>query len=212
MGNQFLGLLTAPADQLLEEGGYRAFVAENEADLTDAVELRSRVFVEEGFIAAADNGVLRDDLDGVSAHFIIRKDSRVVATTRLVLPSPRGYLTERLFDFEAPSVNRSRLGEFGRLAIDRAHRGGERVPMLLLLAMVYRSMCREDIEWVYAFLPRKLANSYAVIGCVSHPLAVRAPSAATVDRRSSMRGYFERQDVQPVLFQLTEMLREIRAR
>jgi hypothetical protein len=70
-------------------------------------------------------------------------------------------------------------------------------------------MRHADVEWVYAFMPPRLVASYAALGCVSHPLEVVPPGSATLARRRSMHGYFERQAVGPVLFRLGEMLAEI---
>jgi N-acyl-L-homoserine lactone synthetase len=212
VGSYFQDFLRVPLGEPLLAGGYRAWIATSADQLAAAFGLRSRVFAEEGFVDSTASSGLQDDFDDVSAHIAVSMAEEVIGTTRLVLPSPRGYLTERLFDFEVPAIDRSRLAEFGRLAIDRRHRGGQRLPMLLLLTMVYRCMRQNHIEWVYAYLPPKLAASYAAIGCVSHPLTIHSPRPETIQRRLSMRGYFEHQDVQPVLFQLTEMLREIHAR
>ncbi len=215
MGNTLKDLLDAPLDRPLDLGGFRARRAQSDEERGHAFALRSKVFADEGFIDPSDypGGRFVDPLDEVAAHFTVHAASgELAATTRFVLPSPKGYATEQLFDFVRPRIDRKRLGEFGRLAIERAHRGGQRIPMLLLLALVYRCMRQHEIEWVYAFLPPKLVSSYAALGCVSEPLALLPVRLETLARRRSMQGYFERQDVGPVLFRLTDMLEAVRSR
>ena len=55
-------------------------------------------------------------------------------------------------------------------------------------------------------MPPALAASYSALGCVSIPLATKPPSERTLQNRQIMRGYFEKQTVMPVLFDLRAML------
>ncbi len=212
MKSVLAGLMNERVGSKFDFGGYRFRRAENELDREAVFSLRHRVFGEEGFIDPGDfrNGLFRDDFDEVSSQFMVFDASgELVATTRLVLPSDLGFPTERLFEFEPADVPRQRLGEYGRLAIARDHRGGGRTPMLGLLKCVFECMLEYQITHVFAFMPPKLAGSYALLGCVSVPLELRVPGLETLARRRPMRGYFARQEIQPVLFNLEEMMREI---
>ena len=81
--------------------------------------------------------------------------------------------------------------------------------MLGLLKAVFECMVEQRTTHVFAFLSPKLAESYAALGCVSIPLQTRRPSEETVKRRQPMGGYFEKQQVHPVLFDLHEMMIEV---
>jgi len=193
-------------------GGYRFSRAESEAESLDAFRLRHKVFVGEGFLDPSQfaDGFFRDQFDQVSTHILVRDGAGgLVATTRFVHSTSMGFPTEHLFDFAPPGVPRARLGEYGRLAIEPAHRGGARAPMLGLLKAVFECMIEQRTTHVFAFLSPKLAQSYAALGCVSVPLETRPPSAETVSRRQPMRGYFENQQVHPVLFDLREMMIQV---
>lgn len=209
--------MTNPLARLLEErvgasfefGGYRFRRAEDEDERELAYRLRWEVFSEEGFIERSEmpGGRFRDDFDAVSTQLLVYGESGVpVGTTRFVLPSERGFPTEYLFDFDPPDVPRHRLGEYGRLAIRAEHRGGLRAPMLGLLKAVFELMLEHRITHVYAFMPPKLIASYTALGCVPVPLVTHGLSAETIRRRHVMRHYFDRQAVEPVLFDLREMM------
>ncbi len=212
MASTLAELMRGSPQKVLSYGGFQCRHAESEGELEDAYRLRHRVFSEAGYIEAAafPDGRFRDAFDDVSAQLLVfGPGDELVGSTRFVLPSERGYVTEQLFNIEPPPINRQRLGEFGRLAIDSRYRGGERIPMLGLLTMVYWCMRENQIEWVYAFLPPRLIDSYAALGCVSRPLKEREATAEFLERRNPMRSYFAKQEIRPVLFELSQMLREI---
>jgi hypothetical protein len=213
VGNPELAqLLRGRIGKELSFGGYVFRGAADTRECERAFRFRHDIFTREGFIDPSDfpDGSFHDPFDAVSAHFLVYAGGAdLVGTTRFVLPSPLGFPTEQLFDFERPALARNRLGEFGRLAIAAEHRGGRRLPMLGLLKMVNECMLEHEITHVYAFMAPKLVQSYAALGCVSRPLDVRPPSQQTLLRRLPMRGYFARQPVQPVLFSHEEMMRAI---
>lgn len=208
MAEHFASLLRERVGKEFDHGGYRFRRAESEQEREQAYRLRQAVFAEEGFIdpASFGEGLFRDSFDEVSSHILVLDESSaLVGTTRFVLPSPLGFPTEHLFAFEPPELPRDRLGEFGRLAIARGHRGGARTPMLGLVKMVYEVILERDISHVYAFMNPRLIASYTALGLVSHPIDADEPCARIRERRAPMRCYFETQEIQPVLFSLREM-------
>ena len=195
-----------------EFGGYFISRASTIAERQEAFQLRFSIFSDEGFIDPAHfpSGELRDRFDDVSTQILVRDDSgKLIATTRFVRSSGLGFPTEHLFDFDEPAVDRARLGEYGRLAIHEEHRGGTKAPMLAMLKAVFECMIEDRTTHVFAFLSPGLARSYAALGCVSEPLSVRPSTAATRASRAPMRGYFETQQVLPVLFNLQEMMAQV---
>ena len=205
-------LIQDRVDSTFEFGGYEISRATSESERREAYRLRFDVFAEEGLVDPSffPDQELRDEFDATSTQILVRTQSgELVATTRFVHPSQIGFPTERLFDFDPPRLPRNRLGEYGRLAIKEGHRGGARAPMLGMLKAVFECMLQCGVTHVYAFLSPELARSYARLGCVSHPLVERSPSAATRAARAPMRGYFDRQHAYPVLFDLHEMMVEV---
>ena len=81
--------------------------------------------------------------------------------------------------------------------------------MLAMLKAVFECMIEDKTTHVYAFLSPLLAQSYANLGCVSVPLVEKTPSSQTLSNRMPMAGYFARQEVKPVLFNLRQMLAEV---
>lgn len=201
-------LLAGPDAVGFEWGGYRFRRARTREELECVYRLRYEVYCEEEFIEPGDHPERRfeDAFDADSDQLmVLDPDDQLVGTTRFVRPSERGLPTEHLFDFAPPSVPRERIGEFGRLAISKPHRGGARVPMLGLVKMVYGCIRERQITHVMAFLPPKLAASYSALGLVSHRLSMKPTSDATRANRYVMRRYFARQEIHPVLFSIEEM-------
>lgn len=208
MADDFAKLLRGRIGKELDHGGYRFLRAERPEELEVAFRLRQAVFEEEGFIDPQRyrGRTFRDDFDDVSAHILVwTAAGELIGTTRFVLPTSLGFPTEHFFAFDRPEVPRARLGEFGRLAIAKAHRGGARTPMLGLVKMVYEVILEQDISHVYAFMAPRLVSSYNALGLVSHRIRLGVPSVEMLERRSPMRPYFESQEIVPVLFSLREM-------
>ncbi len=211
--NALISLFEAPLDKPLELGGYCARLLGTQHERDAAFKLRSEVFGDANLVDLREfaHGLLVDEYDDGSLVFGVECGGEIVGTSRLTLPSPKGFLTEKLFDFVYPDIDRSRLGELGRLAISPHHRGGQRLPMLLLIAMTMRGMRHHELEWLYAFLAPKLADSYAMMGCTSYQLRLLPQRPETIARRRLMQGYFDRQQVGPVLFGLADVLRQLRS-
>jgi N-acyl-L-homoserine lactone synthetase len=161
------------------------------------------VFVEEQFIEPdpSANEIFRDEFDDVSEHFLAYHESGLlIGSTRLVLPSELGFPTEFLFEFERPAILRAEMCEFGRLAISRDHRGGERAPLLGLIKLVYDCSAEHNTPYIYAFMPRKFIDLLRSLGLVCRILPVFPPGPEVLRRRAPMRGYFEQGEVSPVVF------------
>ena len=208
MAEGFAELLRGRVGKELHFSGYHFTRAERPAEREEAFRLRQRIFLEEGFIDAQlfRDRVFTDAFDEVASHILVRDEAgTLVGTTRFVLPSELSFPTEHFFEFERPTIARERMGEFGRLAIAKGHRGGARTPMLGLIKMVYEVILERDITHVYAFMAPKLIGSYTALGLVSHPIVAAEPSPEILERRLPMRPYFESQEIQPVLFSLREM-------
>jgi len=208
MADGFAALLRGRIGKELSFSGYQFERANTEEDRIAAYRFRHRVFLEEGFIDPGDfkDELFTDQFDETSEHILVYSEDReLVGTTRFVCPSKIGFPTEHLFDFDEPDVARDRLGEFGRLAIDSEHRGDKRYPMLGMIKMVYECILERSISHIYAFMPAMLVESYTALGLVSHRLDSRPPTKVILDRRAGMRRYFERNEIQAVLFSLREM-------
>ena len=212
MSSPLAALMNQRVGRRFEFAGYHFSRAETEEERRAVFRLRHEVYSEEGFIHAEEfpSGEFRDAFDDVSIQVQVHDPAgTLVGTTRFVLPSELGFPTEHFFDFDPPDVPRERLGEYGRLAIRAGHRGGGRGPMLGMLKAVFEAMLEHQITHVFAFMPPKLAASYAALGCVSVPLRTHPPRPETVQRRHAMRDYFARQEIVPVLFDLAEMMAEV---
>ncbi|MEX2207626.1 MAG: MMPL family transporter [Myxococcota bacterium] len=187
--------------------GYRFCRADSIEERQAAYALRFRVYAEHGYIDPADfrSALLRDAHDESAVQCLVYDAAgRLVGTARAVLPSALGYQTEALFDFEVPDVPRERLGEIGRLALAVEHRGGERVALLGLVKLLYDALREHELTHAYAFMPGALIESLDGLGFPSRPLGPPSSSPDAVQRRSVMRGYFERLAPQAVLFDLDE--------
>lgn len=212
MPSPLAALLERRVGECFEFAGYGFRRARTDEERRAAFRLRHEVYSQEGFIRPEEfpSGEFQDAFDTVSVQILVSDPAgALVGTTRLVLPSELGFPTECFFDFEPPDVPREQLGEYGRLAIRDGHRGGGRGPMLGMLKAVFEVMIEQRIRQVFAFMPPKLATSYAALGCVSVPLRTRPTRPETLARRHPMRDYFARQEVAPVLFDLATMLVEI---
>lgn len=212
MPSPLAALIERRVGERFEFAGYGFRRARTEEERRAVFRLRHEIYSQEGFIRAEEfpSGEFEDAFDAASVQILVTDPAgALVGTTRLVLPSELGFPTERFFDFDPPDVPRRQLGEYGRLAIRADHRGGGRGPMLGMLKAVFEVMIEQRISHVFAFMPPKLATSYAALGCVSVPLRTRPARPETLARRHPMRDYFARQEVAPVLFDLATMMAEV---
>lgn len=196
-------LIRAKIGKELDYGGYNFRRAITMKEKLEAYRIRYRVYLEEGFIErnAFENGIFRDEFDDVSQHFLAYHESgRLVGSTRLVLPSERGFPTEFLFEFDRPPTPRAEMCEFGRLAISRDHRGGARTPLLGLIKLVYDCAEEHNTPYIYAFMPRKFIDLLDALGFFCEILAVSPAGPEVLERRALMRGYFQQEEVRPVVF------------
>ena len=203
MSRSVAELLRAKIGKEVDYGGYHFRRAITMEERLEAQRLRYRVFLEGGFIKPNPSGneIFQDEFDDVSQHFLAYHESgRLVASTRLVLPSEHGFPTEFLFEFERPPTPRAEMCEFGRLAISRDHRGGTRAPLLGLIKLVYDCSAEHNTPYIYAFMPRKFIDLLRALGLVCQILPVSPPGPEVLQRRALMRGYFEQEQVSPVLF------------
>ena len=214
MRSEFAKLLATPVRDAFWFHDYR-FVLGASGDLRRrGFALRQQVYLEEEYIAASSRTemLFTDEFDDVSEHLVVLdKDDCVVGATRFVLPSPLGYPTERFFNVQRPNVRPERLGEFSRLTIAAGHRGGARAPMIGLLKLVYEVMVRNSVDHVYAFMAPRLITSLASLGCVTRRLPELPPTPEHLANRRPMKGYFEKQDILPVLLRLDEAIAAITA-
>jgi N-acyl-L-homoserine lactone synthetase len=184
-------------------GGYAFRAVQSAADRVAALRLRSRVYVEEGFIDPRDfAGELFEDEFDCHATILVASEpnGQVIGTTRYVHPGPLGLPVDRLFTIHDDLPPRDRLGEFSRLAIDRTHRGGSRVVVLGLISAV--AQCAKSLEASHfmAFLPLRLIEHFAAMGFVGRLPEILPPSAEVLRRRHVLRGYFGRAEVRPILY------------
>ena len=205
-------LIERPVGPSFELGQYRVTRSTTHTENQEVFEFRYQSYSEAGFILEQEfpSGKLEDRFDSVAAQIIVRSDAgNLVGSTRFVRPSALGFHTETLFDFDLPPIDRMRIGEFGRLAVSMDHRGGTRLVMLAMLKAVFECMIESGTTHVIAFLPPKLADSFAGLGCKHLALRTRDLRPITLENRRPMKPYFENQRPIPVLYDLEDMLRDV---
>lgn len=177
---------------------------------------RFKEFLGAGFIAsrAFPDKMLRDEFDAVAIQIAAYDENDgLVGTTRFVPHTPIGFLTERLFSFDMPpQVSRTRLGELGRLAISRAHRGGNRMVMIGMLKAAFECMIEFESSHVVAFLSPDLAHSFATLGCKAMAVNARRPDSTVLGNRESMAPYFDSQQAMPFVYDLESMIENVGVR
>ena len=184
MSDLLARLIERPVGPSFEFGQYRVTRSTTHTENQEIFEFRYQSYLEAGFILAKTfpSGKLEDHFDRVADQIMVRSDAgSLVGSARFVRPSAIGFHTETLFDFDFPPIDRGRVGEFGRLAVRIDHRGGERLVVLAILKAVFECMIEGGITHVIAFLPPKLADSFASVGC-KH-LEFRTRDAASTDSR-----------------------------
>ena len=112
-------------DKSIQYGQFRFGLVQDKAVLEDTFRLRHEVYVEEfGFERKEDhpNGLETDDYEENSIHFACLNESNsVVGTIRLVMDSEKGFPIEHATQtgFVGEKPERSKIGEFSRLAVSR---------------------------------------------------------------------------------------------
>jgi len=196
----------------LQIGRYSFSELEDSQSLDLLFRQRHGVYVAEGFLEPeiAARGVFRDAYDPISIHIGARNpEGDVIGSSRIVPPSPLGLPTERLFRLVLPELDRTQLGEVGRLAIDRSHRGGARLVVLGLITRLYHGLRTRGMSHFVAFMHPDLARLLNRLGIPLHEVECLEPGAAEIQVRGPMAGYFERGEARPMLCSLDEMAQTI---
>ncbi len=122
-----------------EAGPFVVKLAENTAEVEQALQLRYRVFNLEqgkGLDSAADSGMDADEFDEVCLHLIVveKEAARVVGTYRLhlglVAGQEKGFYSAREFDIAGIGQIGAQCLELGRSCVDPEFRHGAAVSLL----------------------------------------------------------------------------------
>jgi N-acyl-L-homoserine lactone synthetase len=207
VANPLKGLLRTDPPKELVLGPYAFFESADPAHCDDTFRHRYAVYAAEGHIDAGayPGGEFRDAFDSVAVQILAREVSgQAVGSTRIVLPSPLGLPTEHLFCLEPLRIDASRVGEVGRLAIDRNHRGGQRIVMVGLIAQLYNGLRARGLTHFLAFMHPELVRVLNAIRIPIRPVSQREPGPQQLKARQAMPGYFQREAL-PTLCSLAEM-------
>jgi N-acyl-L-homoserine lactone synthetase len=129
--------LDALARDIVARYGYRFTVAETADERAVAYRLRHRAAVEQGWTAAAPDGLDTDAYDATAVHVIGWSGATAVAAGRVVLP-PGPLPTEDAWGIAVEP--RGRVVDVGRMAVAPESRGQEHAAFLSLLARLYLEM------------------------------------------------------------------------
>lgn len=212
MSEMLARLIESPVGPSFEFFGYRIDRARTSAEEDAAFRFRFENYKRAGFISPADfsRGEIRDEFDSVATQIVVRDPAmEVVGACRFVPPTAIGTHTETLFRISLADTIRSRIGEFGRLAIDPRHRGGSRIVMIGMLKAFFECMMECQADLVVAHLSPALADSFAALGCKSIPVVTAPPNSRRLENRAAMQRYFDSQRPEPVLFDLESMFVDV---
>lgn len=197
--NRLLRKFTQASNGLL---GFTFRVAKNQKDLDQVYRTRHEVYKNEGYIQPREKGVFKDKYDDFSVNFLALKRGEPVGTVRLVLNSELGFPTENLFNFERPEIKQEKTVEISRLAVKKNFRGGKRPVMLGLMKEIY-DFCRENnIKYIYANMPKGLADHFSRYGVNFEELKKKEPTDKNIKERRLIRGYFDQKELNPYLFEV----------
>lgn len=205
-------LIERPVGASFHLGEYRVSRSASASEDQEIFKFRYQEYSKSGFLRpeAYSNGLLKDEFDRASVLITVRNAMQtIVGTARFVRPSIHGFHTESLFDFDLCGVLRSRMGEFGRLAVSSDHRGGGRIAVVAILKAVFECMMESGTTHVLAFLPPRLADSFSALGCKSATIQLSDLSERSIRNRAPMQPYFEKHPASPVLYDLEEMLSNV---
>jgi hypothetical protein len=209
VANPLRGLLRTDPPKELVLGPYSFFEATDPADQRAVFRHRCAVYAAEGHIEADPSGEFRDAFDAVAVQILARDaEARAVGSTRIVLPSPLGLPTQRLFPLPEMPIEPSRVGEVGRLAIDRSHRRGQRTVMVGLIAQLYNGLRVRGLTHFVAFMHPELVRVLNAIRIPIRPMPKLQPLPCHLEARRGMPGYFEREAL-ATLCSLDEMAQKI---
>lgn len=194
---------------LAKTKGYSIIQASTSEELGLVQKIRWEVYSESGYIESRGypNKVLEDDYDRYSTNFLVTWRGMPVGAVRAIIKSPIGYPTEHLFNIPKTRIDFNKIGEASKLTIVKRFRSvmnkkHERLVMWCLAKALYDFARKNGVEYSYAFMAEKLADSLSNFGFRFLKIPEGRLTENNLHARDSMRGYFDKLKPVPYLFQL----------
>lgn len=212
MANPLRELLRQPTEKELQVGRYTVFEPMDPQSLERLFRQRHGVYLDEGFIEpdAFPGACFRDVFDSIATHIAaFDPEGEVIGSSRVVPPTELGLPTHRLFHLPPLGVEPALIGEVGRLAIDRTHRGGARFVVLGIITRLYHGLRRHGLTHFVAFMHPDLERMLTRLRIPVKPIEPLEPTPEHLAARAAMAGYFSRGHVRPTLTSLDAMAEAI---
>jgi len=209
MSNLLRQLLLDPPMAEMKVGPYTIKRVTDPYECEQAFRHRHDVYVEEGYLEAGSvpDGIYTDMFDPIAIQVAaFDQDGQVVGSTRLVPPSTLGFPVERLFRFELDdAVDPWSIGEVGRLAVSKNHRGNGRAVCAGMIAMVIHHLHALGVDHWMAFMHPVLSRSLNRMGIPVERMAELEPSLAELVNRQKLPGYFAKEGAAPAICSMQAM-------
>ena len=118
-------------------------ILKKQQDIQDALKFRAEI-MHKAFGIDPDQD--HDDYDGIAYHIVARDRGRVVGYYRAITNNSLGFYTESEFDIAGLNLDRDRILEIGRAAVDPDFRNPAIIPMLW--GKLFELAQRLDCKWV----------------------------------------------------------------
>jgi hypothetical protein len=187
--------------------GIKIKIAKSQKELNEIFHFRWKIYSKLGYIDLKDfpDQKLKDEYEESSLNIMALKDNILAGTVRLVLPSSKGFPTEKAFNIINFNFPKEKMGEISKLCIKKEYKNNCRKKIFLaLMAEVYKLSKKNKTSYWLIGIPLFLKEHFNKLNFYLpfQPLEIGPLKPENIEERKTAKKYFEKHQIIPFFITL----------
>lgn len=185
--------------------GIKVKVASSQKELDEIFHFRWEIYNKLGYIEPKDfpDQKLKDEYDETSLNIMAFKDSVLLGTVRLILPSSKDFPTEKAFNIVDFNFPKDKIGEISKLCIKEENSNYRKKILIALMAEVYKLSKKNKIDYWLFGIPLSLKTHFEKFNLFSfQQLKTGVLKPENIKERKTAKKYFEKYQIIPFIVPL----------
>lgn len=183
-------------------------IASSPKELDEIFRFRWEIYNKLGYIEPLDfpDQKLKDEYDEISLNMMAFKDNVLAGTVRLILPSSKGFPTEKAFNIVDFNFPKKKVGEISKLCIKEEYKNSDcrKKIFLALMSEVYKLSKKNKIHYWLLGIPLSLKKHFEKLNLhlSFQQLKVGPLKFENIKERKTAKKYFEKYQIIPFIINL----------